>query len=100
MGDNKIRLPLSQFSTSFHIKATLDRSREVPGIERLISISYLLSHNLDITVPMPYQVMARERRPEVFDEVVSQGHIINTLQNAIRADRVARHAERCRGYGG
>jgi DNA polymerase-3 subunit gamma/tau len=89
MGDNKIRLPLSQFSTSFHIKATLDRSREVPGIERLISISYLLSHNLDITVPMPYQVMARERRPEVFDEVVSQGHIINTLQNAIRADRVA-----------
>ena len=38
---------------------------------------------------MSYQVMARERRPEVFDDVVSQGHIVNTLQNAIRMDRVA-----------
>jgi DNA polymerase-3 subunit gamma/tau len=38
---------------------------------------------------MSYQVMARERRPEVFDEVVSQGHIVSTLQNAIRSDRVA-----------
>jgi DNA polymerase-3 subunit gamma/tau len=33
--------------------------------------------------------MARERRPEVFDDVVSQGHIVNTLQNAIRTNRVA-----------
>jgi DNA polymerase-3 subunit gamma/tau len=38
---------------------------------------------------MSYQVMARERRPEVFDDVVSQGHIVNTLQNAIRTNRVA-----------
>ena len=38
---------------------------------------------------MSYQVMARERRPEVFDEVVAQDHIVKTLQNAIRTDRVA-----------
>ena len=38
---------------------------------------------------MPYKVMARERRPEVFDEVVAQDHIVTTLQNAIRTDRVA-----------
>jgi DNA polymerase III subunit gamma/tau len=38
---------------------------------------------------MSYQVMARERRPEVFDEVVAQDHIVTTLQNAIRADRIA-----------
>jgi len=38
---------------------------------------------------MSYQVMARERRPEVFDEVVAQDHIVQTLQNAIRTDRIA-----------
>ncbi len=38
---------------------------------------------------MSYQVMARERRPEVFKDVVSQDHIVKTIQNAIRADRIA-----------
>ena len=38
---------------------------------------------------MSYQVMARERRPEVFDEVVAQDHIVTTIQNAIRTERVA-----------
>lgn len=38
---------------------------------------------------MSYQVMARERRPEIFKDVVSQDHIVKTLQNAIRADRIA-----------
>ena len=38
---------------------------------------------------MSYQVMARERRPEVFDEVVAQDHIGTTIQNAIRTKRVA-----------
>ena len=38
---------------------------------------------------MSYQVMARERRPEFFDEVVAQDHIVKTLQNAIRTDRIA-----------
>ena len=38
---------------------------------------------------MSYKVMARERRPEVFDDVVAQDHIVKTIQNAIRSDRVA-----------
>lgn len=36
-----------------------------------------------------YKVMARRWRPEVFQDVVSQTHITHTLQNAIRADRIA-----------
>lgn len=38
---------------------------------------------------MSYTVMARKWRPQVFDEVVAQEHIIGTLRNAIRQNRVA-----------
>ncbi|MBT3601445.1 MAG: DNA polymerase III subunit gamma/tau, partial [Candidatus Latescibacteria bacterium] len=38
---------------------------------------------------MSYVVMARKRRPKVFERVVGQDHITTTLQNAIRQDRVA-----------
>lgn len=38
---------------------------------------------------MSYEVMAREFRPQTFRAVVAQEHIIETLQNAIRQDRVA-----------
>lgn len=38
---------------------------------------------------MSYQVLARKWRPQVFDDVVGQGHITRTLQNAIAADRLA-----------
>ena len=38
---------------------------------------------------MSYVVMARKRRPKVFESVVGQDHITTTLQNAIRQDRVA-----------
>ena len=37
---------------------------------------------------MAYRVIAREWRPNVFQEVVAQDHIVQTLQNAIRSDRV------------
>jgi len=36
-----------------------------------------------------YQVIARKYRPQTFDEVVSQGHIKQTLRNALESDRVA-----------
>ena len=36
-----------------------------------------------------YKVMARRWRPETFGDVVSQEHITQTLQNAIRSDRIA-----------
>ena len=38
---------------------------------------------------MSYQVIARKYRPQVFDDVVGQGLITDTLKNAILAERVA-----------
>ncbi len=38
---------------------------------------------------MSYQVLARKWRPQVFDDVVGQGHITRTLQNAISSGRLA-----------
>ncbi len=37
---------------------------------------------------MSYQVFARKWRPQNFDEVIGQEHIITTLKNAIELDRV------------
>ena len=39
--------------------------------------------------PMSYQVIARKWRPQRFAEIVGQGHVTETLANAIRANRVA-----------
>jgi DNA polymerase-3 subunit gamma/tau len=38
---------------------------------------------------MSYQVLARKWRPQVFEDVVGQGHITRTLQNAITSARLA-----------
>ncbi|HEX9020417.1 MAG TPA: DNA polymerase III subunit gamma/tau [Nitrospirota bacterium] len=38
---------------------------------------------------MSYQVLARKWRPQVFEDVVGQGHITRTLQNAIATGRLA-----------
>jgi len=38
---------------------------------------------------MSYLVLARKWRPQTFEEIVGQEHISTTLQNAIKADRVA-----------
>ncbi|MDH4162795.1 MAG: DNA polymerase III subunit gamma/tau [Nitrospirota bacterium] len=38
---------------------------------------------------MSYQVLARKWRPQVFEDVVGQGHITKTLQNAISTNRLA-----------
>jgi DNA polymerase III subunit gamma/tau len=38
---------------------------------------------------MGYQVTARKWRPMIFDDVVGQSHVTNTLRNAIASDRVA-----------
>jgi DNA polymerase III subunit gamma/tau len=38
---------------------------------------------------MAYEVLARKWRPQVFQDVVGQEHIIQTLVNAIRTDRLA-----------
>ncbi len=36
-----------------------------------------------------YQVIARKWRPQTFDDVVGQDHVIRTLRNAITRDRIA-----------
>ena len=38
---------------------------------------------------MPYEVLARKWRPQVFDDVVGQEHVTQTLVNAIKTDRLA-----------
>jgi DNA polymerase III subunit gamma/tau len=38
---------------------------------------------------MAYEVLARKWRPQLFDQVVGQGHVTGTLQNAISSERVA-----------
>ncbi|MFC1499091.1 DNA polymerase III subunit gamma/tau [Verrucomicrobiota bacterium] len=38
---------------------------------------------------MSYEVLARKWRPQQFDDVVGQGHVTQTLKNAIRTDRIA-----------
>ena len=38
---------------------------------------------------MEYLVIARKWRPQVFEDVVGQDHVVKTLQNAINHDRVA-----------
>jgi DNA polymerase-3 subunit gamma/tau len=38
---------------------------------------------------MPYEIFARKYRPRTFEEVVGQKAIVRTLQNAIKANRVA-----------
>ncbi len=38
---------------------------------------------------MSYQVFARKYRPQTFDDVVGQDHIVQTLRNAIQTNRLA-----------
>ncbi len=38
---------------------------------------------------MTYEVLARKWRPQQFDDVVGQGHVTQTLKNALATDRVA-----------
>ena len=38
---------------------------------------------------MAYQVLARKWRPKQFEEVVGQGHVTRTLQNAIKQEKLA-----------
>src|SRR5260370_109143 len=38
---------------------------------------------------MSYQVIARKWRPQTFDDLVGQQHVTETLNNAIKNDRLA-----------
>ena len=37
---------------------------------------------------MVYEVLARKWRPQIFEDVIGQEHITQTLQNAIKGDRL------------
>ena len=36
-----------------------------------------------------YQVIARKWRPQTFDDVIGQDHVVRTLKNAITRNRIA-----------
>ena len=38
---------------------------------------------------MAYEVLARKWRPQTFDEVVGQDHVVKTLKNAITQNRIS-----------
>jgi len=38
---------------------------------------------------MEYIVLARKWRPQVFEDVVGQEHVVKTLKNAVLQDRIA-----------
>jgi len=38
---------------------------------------------------MEYRVLARKWRPQIFEEVMGQDHVVKTLKNAINLDRIA-----------
>ena len=38
---------------------------------------------------MAYEVLARKWRPQTFDEVVGQDHVVRTLKNAITQNRIS-----------
>src|SRR6201988_5007096 len=40
-------------------------------------------------MPVSYQVFARKYRPQVFDDVLGQNHVVRTLKNAIQQKRLA-----------
>jgi len=42
-----------------------------------------------MTPPMSYLVLARKWRPQTFDDMTGQEHIVRTIANAIKMDRVA-----------
>lgn len=39
--------------------------------------------------PMAYQSLYRKYRPQTFDDVVGQGHVVRTLRNALSSGRIA-----------
>ena len=54
-------------------------------VSRLLSSS---PHPIQIS-RVSYTVFARKYRPQTFDEVVGQDHIVRTLKNAIEQNRLA-----------
>lgn len=52
------------------------------------SFNFILSTHHS-ALSSPYQVIARKWRPQTFDDVVGQDHVVRTLKNAITRQRIA-----------
>jgi len=61
------------------------RSTEVP----LIAFCFLAPAKFMADTKTSYQVIARKWRPQTFADVVGQNHVMTTLENAIRTNRIA-----------
>ena len=48
---------------------------------------------------MPYQILSRKWRPQVFEEIVGQNHIVRTLKNTIALGRIAHAYLFCGPWG-
>ena len=49
---------------------------------------------------MSYTALYRKYRPSEFEDVKGQDHIVTTLKNQIKADRIGRHPWNRKNYGG
>src|SRR6188472_3228402 len=55
----------------------------------MFETSRLQTSNIRLLTPVSYQVFARKYRPQTFDDLVGQGHVTRTLQNAVEQNRLA-----------
>ena len=53
------------------------------------AVECLATYFTEFTLSPAYQVIARKWRPQTFDDVVGQDHVIRTLKNAISRNRIA-----------
>ncbi len=62
-------------------------------VEDLINAGWIFQPNrfsvLSLLMSSAYQVIARKWRPQTFDDVVGQDHVVRTLRNAISRNRIA-----------
>src|SRR3979409_1987304 len=71
--------------------------RSSPEVPRVVNASLRFKSRVSVLIAsvrvskffMSYQVIARKWRPQTFADLVGQGHVTETLQNAIRNNRVA-----------
>jgi len=59
------------------------------GGQRFRLFSQLSALNSQLNLSSTYQVIARKWRPQTFDDVVGQEHVVRTLKNAISRNRIA-----------
>jgi DNA polymerase-3 subunit gamma/tau len=67
----------------------VEASGEALGCDFRLAVLHLSPFNWFLSLSSPYQVIARKWRPQTFDDVVGQDHVVRTLRNAIARGRIA-----------